>query len=162
SRAAGVSFAPELRSGRDIDQLGLNVEFTAMFQHAPGQHCIDMQIVPDPLRIVQPRFVMRHSASSHHVEIWKPGKRIGDLLGDTFTEVIHFGVFARIRKRQYGYRMDRYRIGSAGVKGAPNWKSSADKQDRCRSYAPDQWSKPGRCSRLARSDGTLRALAVPL
>ena len=72
-----------------------------MFHGAPSQHCIDTQVVPDPLRIVLPRFVVGDRAASHNLEIRKPGKRIGDLLGDAFTEVVHFGVFARIRKRQY-------------------------------------------------------------
>ena len=78
-----------------------------MLNYLPGQHGIDMQIVPDPLRIVLPRLVVRHGAPCHHLKVRKPGKRIGNLLGHAFSEVIHFRVFARIRKRQYGYRMDR-------------------------------------------------------
>ena len=74
--------APELRSGCNVHQLGFDVEFTAMLHHAPRQRCIDMQIVPDPLRIILPRFVVRHSAVGHHLEIREPGKRVGDLLGD--------------------------------------------------------------------------------
>ena len=97
---------------------------------APRQHGIDMQIVPDILRIVLPRFVVRHGASSHHLEIRKPGKRVGDLLGDTFPEVIHFGVFARIRKGQYSdYRIDRCRIESAEVQGTPRQKRCTDRID---------------------------------
>jgi len=41
-------FSPDLRPGRDVDQLGFNIEFVAMLNNSPGQHRIDVQIVPDP------------------------------------------------------------------------------------------------------------------
>src|SRR5208283_2022725 len=62
-------FAPDLRSGRYVHQLCFDIQFTAMLNHAPSQHGIDVQIVPCPLRIVLPRFEVRHRAPSHHLEI---------------------------------------------------------------------------------------------
>jgi len=70
-----------------------------MLHHAPREHGIDMQIVPDPLWVVSPRLVSRYRTPSHDGEIGKPGKRIRDLFRHSFTQVVHFRIVATIGKR---------------------------------------------------------------
>ncbi len=61
--------APELRVGRHVHQLGLDIQAVAALHHSPRQHRPHIQLPPDLFGICFAPLVAKHPAPWHHPQL---------------------------------------------------------------------------------------------